>query len=98
MPYVLLIYIINPLYTERLGGRGESVTFVCNGASVGWRLNGVDIVVNNAKYELDQRHLTVRDIVGADEGNYSCFYEQQTYYAGCLLVYGKLIEGTINCK
>ena len=58
---------------------------------MGWRLNGVDIVVYNGKYELDQRHLTVRNIFGTDEGNYSCVYEQQTHYAGCLLVYGGLV-------
>ena len=49
----------------------------------------MDLMENNGKYEVDQRHLTVKDIVGTDEGNYSCINDQEAYYTGCLLVYGK---------
>ena len=49
----------------------------------------MDLMEDNGKYEVDQRHLTVKDIVGTDEGNYSCINDQEAYYTGCLLVYGK---------
>ena len=47
------------------------------------------IMAEDDKYEWDQRHLTVRDIVGTDEGNYSCTFGGVTKPAGCLIVYGE---------
>ena len=46
------------------------------------------------KYQLDSRTLTIRDIVGSDEGNYTCTFGQETHFAGCLSVYG---ETRVNC-
>ena len=74
--------------TERLGGSSDMVTFRCesNSAAV-WTHNGVTLTENDEKYQFDTRALTVRQIVGSDEGNYSCV--QSGDVTGCLLVYGK---------
>ena len=79
--------------TERLGADNEMVTFQCmlDGASdVAWRLNGMVLPKNNnEKYQTNLGYLTVNNIVHSDEGNYTCVSGQQTYPAGCLLVYGE---------
>ena len=66
------------------------MTFQCdsNNAPV-WRHNGVNLTGNNEKYQMGtrSRSLTVREIVGSDEGDYSCV--QSGDITGCLLVYGK---------
>ena len=66
------------------------VTFECNGAAVVWRHNGMELT-GGEKYQLEQRYLTIRDIVGSDEGNYTCTFNQETHSVGCLLVYGEII-------
>ena len=61
------------------------MTFQCDSNSTPvWRHNGVNLTGNNEKYQMDTRSLTVNDIVGNDEGDYSCVQS-----SGCLLVYGK---------
>ena len=78
--------------TEQLGDDNEMVTFRCmlDGASdVVWRLNSMDLPENDEKYQRTQRRLTVKNIDGSDEGNYTCVSGQQTHSAGCLLVYGE---------
>ena len=79
--------------TERLGDNNEMVTFQCllNDASgVVWRLNSMVLPDNNdEKYQTNLGYLTINNIVHSDEGNYTCVSGQQTYPAGCLLVYGE---------
>ena len=66
------------------------VTFECNGVAEVWRHNGMELT-EGEKYQLEQRYLTIRDIVGSDEGNYTCTFNQETHSIGCLLVYGEII-------
>ena len=47
------------------------------------------IVADHDKYDMNQRYLTVRDVVGTDEGDYSCTFGDVTKPAGCLIVYGE---------
>ena len=68
------------------------MTFQCesNGAAtVEWRHNNTVIVADDDKYYMNQRFLTVRDVVGTDEGDYSCTFGGLTKPAGCLIVYGE---------
>ena len=44
---------------------------------------------SNERYQTSLGDLTVNNIVHSDEGNYTCVSGQQTYSAGCLLVYGE---------
>ena len=77
---------------ERLGGSGGTVTFSCDSNDAGdvvWKRNDTEIEAGDDKYEWDQRHLTVRDIVASDERTYTCTFGGETQTAGCLLVYGE---------
>lgn len=89
--------------TEELGDRGKSTDITCStpgrqNSDVSWLLDGAILNIENSdKYELSssKTRLTVKDIVGTDEGNYSCKYlgangEEKTSYAGCLIVFGEL--------
>ena len=92
---------------EELGGRGKQIDISCNtpgrhSSEVFWLRNNVTLDTGNVdKYVLASSNtalrLTVKNIVGIDEGNYSCKYENSegedvTSYAGCLIVFGKLYK------
>lgn len=86
---------------EELGGRGKQIDITCStpgrhSSEVLWLRD--DVILDTANvddYELTSSNtrLTVKNIIGTDEGNYSCKYENSegeevTSYAGCLIVFG----------
>ena len=96
--------IANLFCTGQLGGRNKSIQIGCetpghSSLNVDWYFNDtrLEISISNPKYEVntDTGHdrLTVNDVVGADEGRYSCSYlvseDQVNGTAGYLIVYGK---------
>lgn len=100
----LQFVLIHVHVTEELGDREKSTDITCitpdrqTTSDVSWLRDGALLDTGNSdKYELSssKNRLTVKDIVGTDEGNYSCMYEdtngeEQTSYAGCLIVFGEL--------
>ena len=100
--YITVTYALTYV-AEELGGRGKQIDISCNtpgrqSSDVFWLRDNVTLDTGNAvKYVLasSNTRLTVKNIVGIDEGNYSCKYENSegeevTSCAGCLIVFGKL--------
>ena len=64
--------------------------------NISWFRNGEEVDIASARYSLNsnQDHLTINGVIGTDEGQYICSYEQIfgstiTSSAGCLIVYGE---------
>ena len=88
-------------YVEQLGDGSRQLLLTCDttgrtSLEVNWLKDGVLLTIDGNKYLLNsaKNRLTIRDIMGADEGNYTCSYTagsiQTNAAAGCVLVYGNL--------
>jgi len=58
-----------------------------------WMHNHVMLTIDGVKYTTSRNRLTVHSVTGADEGSYTCRYEdsqgqQQTDDSSCLYVLG----------
>lgn len=67
-----------------------------NPATIQWQLNNIAIQVDNNKYvKKSNGHLIVKNLVGSDEGVYSCSFqvgnsEPYTVNIACVYVLGKI--------
>ena len=63
--------------------------------AIQWKFNDIDIKTVGSKYSMDANRLTVRNVDGADEGEYSCVVTNQQNQTTevevmCLYVVGEL--------
>ena len=94
-----LIYFV---YLDVLGGDNRDVPFTCStdnrhqDSNIIWFHNGEEVDTASDRYSLNsnQDRLTIHNVIGTDEGQYTCSYELTTgtttnFSAGCLIVYGE---------